>query len=177
MDDASLDSVLSATKTGTVLEFARDPHPGINHYLVVEAPGDLLVLFPDDKRESSQVESIPNTPDAADPDRDAHLRRAFSVLRERVSPSVWTSSLHPYAELTSDFRRLVSQDPVQEDVLAYLLANTTVRSAAEMLFTSVAMSARADWRVAPESMRAVVARGWFLGRWVPTFRLLATSGG
>jgi hypothetical protein len=41
-----------------------------------------------------------------------------------------------------------------------------------MLFTSIAMSARADWRSVPGEFRGVAARGWFLGRWVPTFLVL-----
>lgn len=50
--------------------------------------------------------------------------------------------------------------------------NSTVASAAEMVFTSMAMSARGDWRSAPASLRGVAARGWFLGRWIPTFLVL-----
>jgi hypothetical protein len=41
-----------------------------------------------------------------------------------------------------------------------------------MLFTSISMSARADWRSAPPRVPGVVARGWFLGRWLPTFLVL-----
>lgn len=41
-----------------------------------------------------------------------------------------------------------------------------------MLFTSLAMAARARWDDAPEEMRGVVARGWFLGRWIPTFLIV-----
>jgi hypothetical protein len=73
------------------------------------------------------------------PDRDKHLRRAFSTLGSRVSASPSVSSPQPYTDL---------------------------------LFTSIAMSARADWQSAPISMRGVAARGWFLGRWIPTFLVL-----
>jgi hypothetical protein len=41
-----------------------------------------------------------------------------------------------------------------------------------MLFTSISMSARADWRAVPAEFRGVAARGWFLGRWIPTFLVL-----
>jgi len=163
--------IFSATKTGAVVEFTRDPHPGTDRYLVIEAPG-LLVLFPEEKPRQDPVESLPSEPSSDRPDRDAQLRHAFGVLRNRVPASAWTSSLHPYTNLTDDFCRLQGQTAVREDVSAYLLANSSVRSAIEMLFTSIAMSARADWRAAPESMRGVVARGWFLGRWVPTFLVL-----
>jgi hypothetical protein len=171
-DDTADGPIFSATKKGAVVEFARDPHPGTDRYLVMEAPG-LLVLIPHDKRgPQASVESVPSALPADRPDRDAHLRRAFGVLRDRISASVWTSSLHPFVDLTNEFRRLEGQASVREDVSAYLRANSSVCNAVEMLFTSIAMSARADWRAAPESMRSVVARGWFLGRWVPTFLVL-----
>jgi len=135
----------------------------------------MLVLFP--KREDRATpeplapqKSIQSPDDH--PDRDGHLRRAFSTLSSRVSPSRWVSSPHPYTELVEVFRGLDAQDPVREDVSAYLAANPSVGSAVEMLFTSIAMSARADWKAAPASMRGVAARGWFLGRWVPTFLVL-----
>lgn len=41
-----------------------------------------------------------------------------------------------------------------------------------MLFTSIAMAARARWDDAPEVFKPVVARGWFLGRWIPTFLII-----
>jgi hypothetical protein len=158
-------------KRGAILKFARDPHPGIDRYLVTETSG-LLVLFPQGKGgPQDPVESAQSVP-PSEPDRDAHLRGAFKVLGDRVSASVWTTSLNPYTDLTEDFRRLESQAAVREDVSAYLLTHSSVRSAVDMLFTSISMSARADWRIAPESMRGVMARGWFLGRWVPTFLVL-----
>jgi hypothetical protein len=61
---------------------------------------------------------------------------------------------------------------VRHDVAEYLEENPSVANAAEMLFTSIAMSARADWRSVPAEFRGVAARGWFLGRWIPTFLVL-----
>jgi hypothetical protein len=41
-----------------------------------------------------------------------------------------------------------------------------------MLFTFIAMSARGDWAAVPDEIRPITARGWFLGRWVPTFLII-----
>lgn len=163
--------IFSATKKGPVLEFTRDPHPGTSGYLVVEAPG-VLVLFPKDgpREAAPDVEAGGRGSDR--PDRDGQLRRAFSTLRSRVPASAWASSNQPYTDLVGLFRHLDGQAGVREDVSVYLDSYPAVRSAVEMLFTSVAMSARADWRSAPLEMRGVVARGWFLGRWIPTFLVL-----
>ena len=55
---------------------------------------------------------------------------------------------------------------------AYLRAHTTLPRAIKMLFTSISMAARAKWHEAPEHIKGVVARGWFLGRWIPTFLII-----
>jgi hypothetical protein len=163
--------VFVAKKNGRSVEFSKDPHPGTDQYLVIEAP-DVLVLFPRSTDPAVPPIRAHSSPSTDHPDRDAHLRRAFSTLATRVSPSLWVSSTQPYTDLVNSFRALHEQDPVRTDVAAYLATNPSVGSAVEMLFTSIAMSARADWQAVPASMRGVAARGWFLGRWVPTFLVL-----
>jgi len=41
-----------------------------------------------------------------------------------------------------------------------------------MLFTCISMAARARWQDVPDEMKAITARGWFLGRWIPTFLII-----
>jgi len=41
-----------------------------------------------------------------------------------------------------------------------------------MFFTYIAMSARANWENVPPAIRPITARGWFLGRWLPTFLVI-----
>lgn len=89
-----------------------------------------------------------------------------------MSASLWVSSPQRYTALVEALRALDAQEPVHEDVSAYLATNPSVASAVEMLFTSIAMSARADWQAAQVAMRGVASRGWFLGRWIPTFLVL-----
>ena len=50
--------------------------------------------------------------------------------------------------------------------------HAAVRRAFEMLFTIIAMAARARWHDTPEPFRGIAARGWFLGRWIPTFLII-----
>jgi hypothetical protein len=167
-DEANYSPVFTVVKKGHVLEMPRDPHPEASQYTAIETPG-MLVLF---LKEDDTLLSDDQAKDAAiefsaeNPDRDAHLGRAFIALGSRVK------SNKPYSEMIAAFRDIYSQDDVHADVSAYLANNPSVGSAVEMLFTSIAMSARADWRAAPASMRGVAARGWFLGRWIPTFLVL-----
>jgi hypothetical protein len=163
--------MFSATKEGVTLRFSRDPHPGAESYLVVEAPG-LLVLFPKDRGDSepsgvlSQIELTDRS------DHDVQLRDAFKALGSRVPTSAWSRSSKPQTELVAGFRALEAQPSVRSDVAAHLAENPSVANAVQMLFTSLAMSARADWRSVPTEFRGVAARGWFLGRWIPTFLVL-----
>jgi hypothetical protein len=98
--------------------------------------------------------------------------KAFQVLNSRVTSSRWTESSSPFTDMLAGLNELAQQPLVRADVAAYLDANPDVENAAEMLFTSIAMSARADWRSTPPEVRGIAARGWFLGRWVPTFLVL-----
>jgi hypothetical protein len=89
-----------------------------------------------------------------------------------VPESPWSRSEQPHTYLNAGFQALRNQISVREDVAAHLATNPSVANAAQMLLTSLAMSARADWRAVPGAHRGVAARGWFLGRWVPTFLVL-----
>jgi len=58
------------------------------------------------------------------------------------------------------------------DLDGYLRSHTGLTRAVNMLFTFIATSSRARWQDAPVPVRPIAARGWFLGRWVPTFLVL-----
>ncbi|MBM3783511.1 MAG: hypothetical protein FJW30_04075 [Acidobacteria bacterium] len=166
--------VFTVTKKGRLLELPRDTHPQSDRYMAIEAPG-MLVLFANEDNGPVLAENEAAAPAGHprhEPDRDAQLRRAFTALSSRVSSSAWTSSDQPYTVLMTAFDDLYAQTDVRADVSSYLGRNPSVGSAVEMLFTSIAMSARADWRATPVSVRGVAARGWFLGRWIPTFLVL-----
>lgn len=160
-----------ARKDGRRLELDRDPHPDATSYLAIETP-EFLVLFPDGSPAAFELLLAPEAPERAPRDREAQLCHAFGVLKTRISQSPWTSSITPHADLVAALRKLADQPAVAEDVATFLSQNPDVASAAEMLFTSIAMSARADWRAAPPQVRGTAARGWFLGRWLPTFLVL-----
>jgi hypothetical protein len=161
-----------AKKSGKVLHLEQDPHPETTDYVVVETAG-MLVLFSENARipalnENLEVGDVENEPT----DRDEHLLRAFTALEARIRPSEWTRSSAPFRDLEDCFRSLAAQQRVVDDVAQYLRANPVLENSIEMLFTSISMSARARWSAAPEHIRGVVARGWFLGRWLPTFLVL-----
>ena len=59
-----------------------------------------------------------------------------------------------------------------QEIKSYLQARTVIRRAIEMFFTYISMSARAKWDDAPPAIQPIVARGWFLGRWLPTFLII-----
>jgi hypothetical protein len=163
--------VFTATKNGTDVRLSRDPHPGTDGYLVIDTPG-LLVLFPKSRGDSEPLRIPPEIEFSDRSDHDAQLRSAFDSLGSRVAPSAWASSSKPHADLLAGFKVLEAQPLVRHDVTTYLAEHPAVANAVQMLFTSIAMSARADWRSVPSEFRGVAARGWFLGRWIPTFLVL-----
>lgn len=100
------------------------------------------------------------------------LRNAFNDLQSRGINSVWTNSVEPFTDLRDECRLLMTDDQFRQDLQEYLQSHTIVRRALNMFFTQIAMSARAQWRDAPEEVRGIAARGWFLGRWIPTFLII-----
>jgi hypothetical protein len=163
--------MFSATKRGRNIQLSRDPHPDADGYLVVEAPG-LLVLFSKERTESKEATRNHGPKKVERSDRDAQLRDAFLTLGSRVTSSLWSQSAKPHSELIAGFRALAEQPSVQQDVTEYLDEEPSVANSTQMLFTSLAMSTRADWRSVSAEFRGVAARGWFLGRWIPTFLVL-----
>jgi hypothetical protein len=105
-------------------------------------------------------------------EKDAILRNAFENLRSRGISSDWANSNQPHSALRQECQRLMEDQRFVNELAGYLRSRTIVRRSIEMFFTQIAMSARANWRDAPPSMRPVVARGWFLGRWLPTFLII-----
>lgn len=105
-------------------------------------------------------------------EKDAQLREVLAKLRARGISSEWTTSTQPFTGLRNECTILV-QDPLFcQELSDYLRVRTTIPRAVEMLFTTMAMAARADWKSAPEAFRGVAARGWFIGRWLPTFLII-----
>ena len=104
--------------------------------------------------------------------KDAMLQTAFAKLSARVSSSIWTTSPSPYSQLRDECLGLVADGAFVTALRTYLARRAAVRRAFEMFFTFIAMAARAQWKDAPEHFRGIAARGWFLGRWIPTFLII-----
>lgn len=113
---------------------------------------------------------MPDTGQAHDKDRT--LGEAFGKLRARGLSSAWASNPTPYSALRNECRLLLNNADFVTGLQVYLRTHTGLSRAVTMLFTFIAMSARARWQDAPVEVRPVTARGWFLGRWIPTFLIV-----
>src|SRR5205807_7895481 len=78
----------------------------------------------------------------------------------------------PFTELLHECQALSTDTAFSAELQSYLRVHSTLPRALEMFFTYIALSARVDWKSAPEPMRPIAARAWFLGRWLPTFLVL-----
>jgi hypothetical protein len=105
-------------------------------------------------------------------EKDRTLAEAFARLKARGVSSAWASSPTPYSALRNECRLLLNDTDFMAALQTYLRTHTGLSRAVTMLFTFIAMSARARWQDAPVPVRGVTARGWFLGRWVPTFLIV-----
>jgi hypothetical protein len=105
-------------------------------------------------------------------EKDRILREAFGKLKARGVASAWANSQNPYSEIEVEFRVLMADPSFQQSLATYLRIHTGLHRAVTMLYTFIAMSATAKWDDGPLEHRGVKARGWFLGRWIPTFLII-----
>jgi hypothetical protein len=105
-------------------------------------------------------------------EKDGILRHAFEQLKARGVGSPWAASHNPWTEIEVECRVLIDNLDFTQVLDSYLRAHTGLRRSVTMLFTFIAMAANARWQDLPEESRGIAARGWFLGRWVPTFLII-----
>src|SRR5438093_679266 len=105
-------------------------------------------------------------------EKDNILFAALRRLRARFPESAWAKADLPFTALHADCVALTRDAAIVDDLRQYISARTVVRRAITTFFTYLAMSARARWNEVPEEHRAIAARGWFLGRWLPTFLVI-----
>ncbi len=105
-------------------------------------------------------------------EKDEILRDAFNNLTSKGISSKWANSHHPFTELREESLSLMKDSAFCKDLEDYLKNQKIVAHAVQMFFTQIAMSARANWHDVPDEIRPITARGWFLGRWIPTFLII-----
>ena len=100
------------------------------------------------------------------------LVKAFRDLESRGFKSDWAKSASPFTDLLSECESLMHNEGFAKSLEEYLRTRSILRRSLEMFFTYIAMATRARWEDVPDAIRPVTARGWFLGRWLPTFLVL-----
>ena len=105
-------------------------------------------------------------------EKNAVLRKALRRLQSRFPTSIWVAADAPWEALRAECLVLASDPAFMMELKAYLASRTIVRRAITSFFTLMAMAARARWDTVPEEHRGVASRGWFLGRWLPTFLVI-----
>jgi hypothetical protein len=105
-------------------------------------------------------------------EKDKILRDAFDKLKARGVSSAWGSQSQPFTALFNECQRLMDNPAFCRALHDYVRVHTTLPRAVQMFFTCISMATRARWQDVPDEMKPVVARGWFLGRWLPTFLII-----
>ena len=105
-------------------------------------------------------------------EKDIILKSAFNELESLGIVSKWAIASNPYTELREECKLLVSDPVLIGELQNYLQNHIIISRALKMFFTQISMSARAKWYDVPDEIRSITARGWFLGRWIPTFLII-----
>lgn len=105
-------------------------------------------------------------------EKNTILCKAFTRLRHLNVGGAWAASQAPFTALITDCQAILAASPLAADLRSYLVRHTTVRRAVSMLITYISLAAQPTWQSVAKEMRPLAARGWFLGRWLPTFLLI-----
>jgi hypothetical protein len=105
-------------------------------------------------------------------EKNESLRKALNTLVPRFPGSAWAQADAPFSALQSECIVLASTPDFMTELRGYLRGRTVLKRAIESFYTAIAMAARARWQEAAPEHRGVAARGWFLGRWIPTFLVI-----
>ncbi len=105
-------------------------------------------------------------------EKDKILKNAFGELKDLGINSKWSITSQPFTCLQNECKLLASDPAISREIETYFQENLIIERAVEMFFTQISMSARANWRDVPDEIRPITARGWFIGRWIPTFLIV-----
>lgn len=105
-------------------------------------------------------------------EKDKMLSDAFGCLKARGITSAWASAERPHTALIEECHTLMRELAFRSELSDYLRPRSIIPRSLAMFNTYIAMSARADWSSAPDEFKPIAARGWFLGRWLPTFLII-----
>jgi len=105
-------------------------------------------------------------------EKDKILRDAFAKLKVRGVSSPWSTHSQPFTALHDECQRLMNDETFRQALYDYVRVHSALPRAVQMLFTCISMAARAQWQDVPDEIKPIVARGWFLGRWLPTFLII-----
>lgn len=158
---------------GKSLADACDPRLDLElpDYRLVQAPEGLAVLIPtamlDGEWPASVREQAALKEDPSQ-GKNEQLSSAFSRLNGLVSQSEWMKSSTPYEDLDRSFEAAGNDPDVREDISNAIATMPSLIGAVSTFFSAIAMAASAQWWRLPLPHRGVAARGWFIGRWLPT---------
>lgn len=93
-------------------------------------------------------------------------------LKERIPESPWLATDAPWEALRAECLILASDGAFRAEFKQYLASRTIVRRSIATFFSQIAMAARARPDDVPVEHRPVASRGWFIGRWLPTFLIV-----
>ncbi len=107
-----------------------------------------------------------------DTQKDKLLLMLLQTLASRGLAIKWASDNKPYSGLVKESCNLLNVNTNQEEFRIYLQSNPIIQDSVETLLSHLAMSANAKWQDSPTVVRTLAQRGWYLGRWLPTFLII-----
>lgn len=101
--------------------------------------------------------------------KDSLLRKLLQHLSARGIAGKWATSEKPYSDIQRECRALMGNQDFVKDISGYLKLNPIIQQTVETLLAHLAMASGVRWQDVAPVLQPLAKRGWYLGRWVPTF--------
>jgi len=100
------------------------------------------------------------------------LRELLPKIADRGIAKKWAVADMPYTALVDECRSLQVNQTFLNALRIYLEENMIIVQTVETLLAQLAMAANSNWQDTPAAVQSLSRRGWFVGRWLPTFLIV-----
>lgn len=105
-------------------------------------------------------------------EKNSLLKQMLQHLAARGVVNKWALSQQPQSDIETECQELMGNQDFVNDITAYLDANPIIQQTVETLLAHMAMAAGTRWQNVAPVLQPLARRGWYLGRWLPTFLIV-----
>lgn len=100
-------------------------------------------------------------------------RILFPLLAKRNLVKGWAGSADPLSGLRNECLTLAANPQFTSEFKCYIDAHPIIQASCESMLAQLALPAGVRWQDTDPILHPLSRRGWYIGRWLPTFLLIS----